>query len=120
MSQRSAFAVTVALLAVVVGVIPAAGGGARSAAGVNVVSVTPTTRTTGLSATKINTVAVRHDLRFKIVLRNSDRVRRQVHVTLAVAQPQPAPDVVAVRAFGAQETKAITLRNRVRSHSGSG
>ncbi len=57
-------------------------------------------------------VAVRHDLGFKVVIRNSDRVRRQVHVTLAVAQPQPAPDVVAVRAFGAQETKAITLKNR--------
>lgn len=110
MSQRSALAVTVTTLALVIGLIAATSGGARSAAGVNVVSVTPTTRTTSLSTTKINTVVVRRDLRFEVVVRNSDRVRRQVRVTLAVAQPQPSPDRVTVRTFEAQQTKAVSLR----------
>jgi hypothetical protein len=110
MSQRSVFAVAVAALALVVGLVPATNGGARSAAGVSIVSVTPTTRTTNLSTTKVNTVAVRRDLRYKVVIRNADRVRRQVRVTMAVAQPQPADSATAVRAFRAQETKAVTLK----------
>jgi hypothetical protein len=95
----------------VTGLIPATSGGAGSAAGVKVVSVTPTTRATSLSTTKLNTVAVRRDLRFKVVIRNSDRVPRQVRVTLAVAQPQPAQPSVAVRAFDAQEIRTVTLKS---------
>lgn len=110
MSQRSVLAVTVAALAVVSGLIPATSGGAQSAASASIVAVTPTTRTTSLSTTKINTVAVRRDLRYKVVIRNSDGARREVRVTMAVAQPQPADPVTAVRTFRAGETKAVTLK----------
>ena len=110
MSKRAACAVTTAALALVVGITPATGGGERSTAGLNVVSVTPTTGTTRLSTTKINTVTVTRDLRFKVVIRNLARARRDVRVTLAVAQPQPSPASVVVRAFGAQEAEAVTMR----------
>jgi hypothetical protein len=110
MSHRPAFAITVAAFALVLGLMPATSGGAPSAAGVTVVSVTPTTGTTSLSTTKLNTISVSVRLRYKVVVRNSDRVQRQVRVTMAVVQPQPSDSVTAVRAFRARETKAVTLK----------